>query len=107
MQVNAQSTLQLLEQIRHGDYPLLERFVYTSSCSVYGSTSRLPLGENDATHVLSNYAATKLLGEQYTLIYNRNYNIPVSVVDIPMYMDMASLREILTAVYWESLFIMH
>jgi len=80
MQVNAQSTLQLLEQIRNGDYPLLERVVYTSSCSVYGSTSRLPLGENDATHVLSNYAATKLLGEQYTLIYNRNYNIPVSVV---------------------------
>ncbi len=80
MQVNAQSTLQLLEQIRNNDYPLLERLVYTSSCSVYGSTSRLPLGENDATHVLSNYAATKLLGEQYTLIYNRNYNIPVSVV---------------------------
>ena len=80
MQVNAQSTLQLLEQIRHGDYPLLERFVYTSSCSVYGSTSHLPLGEEDATRVLSNYAATKLLGEQFTLIYNRNYNIPVSVV---------------------------
>jgi UDP-glucose 4-epimerase len=80
MQVNAQSTLQLLEQVRHNEYPLLERIVYTSSCSVYGSTSRLPLGENDATHVLSNYAATKLLGEQYTLIYNRNYNIPVSVV---------------------------
>ncbi len=80
MQVNAQSTLQLLEQVRHGDFPTLERIVYTSSCSVYGSTSRLPLDENDATHVLSNYAATKLLGEQYTLIYNRNYNIPVSVV---------------------------
>jgi len=80
MQVNAQSTLQLLEQIRHGDYPMLERFIYTSSCSVYGSTSHLPLGEEDATRVLSNYAATKLLGEQFTLIYNRNYNIPVSVV---------------------------
>ena len=66
MQVNAQSTLQLLEQIRHGDYPMLERFVYTSSCSVYGSTSHLPLGEEDATRVLSNYAATKLLGEQFT-----------------------------------------
>ncbi len=80
MQVNAQSTLQMLEEIRHKEYPSLERFVYTSSCSVYGSTSRLPLDENDATHVLSNYAATKLLGEQYTIIYNRNYNIPVSVV---------------------------
>jgi len=80
LQVNAQSTLQLLEQIRHKHYPNLERIVYTSSCSVYGSTSRLPLGESDATRVLSNYAATKLLGENYTLIYNRNYNIPVSVV---------------------------
>jgi UDP-glucose 4-epimerase len=80
LQVNAQSTLQLLEQIRQKEYPQLERVVYTSSCSVYGSTSHLPLDENDATRVLSNYAATKLLGENYTLIYNRNYNIPVSVV---------------------------
>jgi UDP-glucose 4-epimerase len=80
MQVNAQSTLQLLEQLRHHDHPLLERMIYTSSCSVYGSTSHLPLDENDPTRVLSNYAATKLLGEQFTLIYNRNYNIPVSVV---------------------------
>jgi UDP-glucose 4-epimerase len=80
MQVNAQSTLQILEQLRNYEHPLLEKFVYTSSCSVYGSSSRLPVSENDATKVLSNYAATKLLGEQYTLIYNRNYNIPVSVV---------------------------
>jgi UDP-glucose 4-epimerase len=80
MQVNAQSTLQLLEHLRNKEYPSFERFVYTSSCSVYGSSSRLPVSENDPTKVLSNYAATKLLGEQYTLIYNRNYNIPVSVV---------------------------
>jgi UDP-glucose 4-epimerase len=80
MQVNAQSTLQLLEHLRHHEHPALQRFIYTSSCSVYGSSSRLPVSENDATRVLSNYAATKLLGEQYTLIYCRNYNIPVSVV---------------------------
>ncbi|HXB92481.1 MAG TPA: NAD-dependent epimerase/dehydratase family protein [Puia sp.] len=80
MQVNAQSTLQILEQLRHVEHPALERMVYTSSCSVYGSSSRLPVSENDPTRVLSNYAATKLLGEQYSLIYCRNYNIPVSVV---------------------------
>jgi len=80
MQVNAQSTLQILEHLRNYEHPLLEKFVYTSSCSVYGSSSKLPVSENDTTKVLSNYAATKLLGEQYTLIYNRNYNIPVSVV---------------------------
>ena len=80
MQVNAQSTLLLLEQLRNNHYPALERLVYTSSCSVYGSSSRLPVSEEDRTLVLSNYAATKLLGEQYCLIYNRNYHIPVSVV---------------------------
>ena len=80
MQVNAQSTLLLLEQLRNNHYPALERLVYTSSCSVYGSSSRLPVSEDERTLVLSNYAATKLLGEQYCLIYNRNYDIPVSVV---------------------------
>jgi UDP-glucose 4-epimerase len=80
LQVNAQSTLLLLEELRFKDYPMLERLVYTSSCSVYGSSSRLPVSENEATRVLSNYAATKLLGEQYALIYNRNYGVPVSVV---------------------------
>ena len=80
MQVNAQSTLLLLEQLRNNHYTALERLVYTSSCSVYGSSSRLPVSEEERTLVLSNYAATKLLGEQYCLIYNRNYNIPVSVV---------------------------
>lgn len=80
MRVNAESTLLLLEYLRHNDLPSLERFVYTSSCSVYGSSTRLPICEDDATYVLSNYAATKLLGENYTLIYNKAYDIPTSSV---------------------------
>lgn len=78
--VNAQSTLQILEFIRHNHLPNLERFVYTSSASVYGSTTRLPISEDAYTNVLSNYAATKLLGENYTLIYGKVYGIPVSSV---------------------------
>lgn len=80
MQVNAQSVLQIMEYLRYNPSPSLKNFIYTSSCSVFGSSSRLPANENDPTRVLSNYAATKLLGEHYTLIYNRNYEIPVSVV---------------------------
>jgi UDP-glucose 4-epimerase len=80
LQVNAQSTLEMLEYFRKNHHPSLERFIYTSSCSVFGSSTKLPASEDDPTRVLSNYAATKLLGEQYTLIYNRNYDIPVSVV---------------------------
>ncbi|MEJ7820766.1 MAG: NAD-dependent epimerase/dehydratase family protein [Chitinophagaceae bacterium] len=80
LRVNAESTLLLLEFIRHNKLPSLERFVYTSSCSVYGSSTRLPIREDDATFVLSNYAATKLLGENYTLIYNKAYDIPTTSI---------------------------
>jgi UDP-glucose 4-epimerase len=80
MRVNAESTLLMLEYIKNNDLHQLERFVYTSSCSVYGSASQLPVSENDATIVLSNYAATKLLGENYTMIYHRSYDISTSSV---------------------------
>lgn len=80
MKVNAESTLNMLEYIKHNNLPLLERFIYTSSCSVYGSSIRIPASESDPTFVLSNYAATKLLGENYTLIYNRNYGVATSSV---------------------------
>jgi len=80
LQVNAQSTLQMLEFIRHNDTIPLKRFVYTSSCSVYGSYKNLPASEDGITKVLSNYAATKLLGENYTMIYASNYDIPVGCV---------------------------
>src|SRR5687768_4016354 len=48
LRVNAESTLNILEYIRHNPLPSLERFVYTSSASVYGSSLRLPLDENCA-----------------------------------------------------------
>ncbi len=80
LKVNAESTLLILEYLRNTKLPFLERFIYTSSCSVYGSSTELPISEEDATQVLSNYAATKLLGENYTIIYNKNYNIPTTSV---------------------------
>ncbi|MEQ8625769.1 MAG: NAD-dependent epimerase/dehydratase family protein [Vicingaceae bacterium] len=80
LHVNAQSTLQILEYIRNHDLPDFERFVYTSSCSVYGSYKNLPASEDGITKVLSNYAATKLLGENYSMIYCTNYDISVGCV---------------------------
>ncbi len=80
LKVNGESTLRILNYLKDNQDPVFQRFIYTSSCSVYGSSSKLPASEQDGTPVLSNYAATKLLGEEYTIIYNRNYNIPVSVV---------------------------
>lgn len=81
MQVNAESTLRILEYIRQNTDRLpLKRFVYTSSASVYGSAKNYPSSEEGSTKVLSHYAATKLLGENYTLIYNKQYGVPTSSV---------------------------
>lgn len=78
--VNGQSTLEMLEFLRHNDLPHFERFIYTSSCSVYGSSTRLPSREESPKNILSNYSATKLLGEHFVEVYFRNYGLPVSVV---------------------------
>lgn len=80
MKVNAESTLQILEYLRHNELPSFERFIYTSSCSIYGSSAKLSIEEDDPKFVLSHYASTKLLGENYTTIYNLNYDIPTTVV---------------------------
>jgi len=80
LKVNAESTLNILEFLRKTELPKLERFIYTGSTSIYGSSVKLPVNENDTPDVLSGYAATKLLGENYTSMYCRNYDIPVSVV---------------------------
>jgi len=76
LNVNAVSTLKILEYLKFNKTKL-KRFVYTSSCSVYGSSSNLPLSESGLVKPLSFYAATKFLGEQYTLICGRNYDLPV------------------------------
>lgn len=80
LSVNALSTLRLLEYLKATPPADLVKFIYTSSTSIYGSSTRLPLDETGYPNVLSNYAATKLLGENYTLIYGKNYGVPVSSV---------------------------
>ncbi len=80
IRINSESTLNMLEYIRHHNLPKLKRFVYTGSTSIYGSSVKLPVNEDDTPIVLSTYAATKLLGENFTIMYCRNYDIPTTVV---------------------------
>jgi UDP-glucose 4-epimerase len=80
LQVNALSTLRILEYFKNNPSKNLEKFIYTSSASIYGSSTSLPLNELSYPKVLSNYAATKLLGENFTIIYGQNYHIPVTSV---------------------------
>jgi UDP-glucose 4-epimerase len=80
LRVNGESTLNILEYLRRKKPKGFKKFIYTSSASVYGSSKNLPCREDGVTRVLSQYAATKLLGEQYSMIYQKVYDVPAVCV---------------------------
>ena len=80
LEVNAESTLQMLELLRRERPAALQRFLYTSSTSIYGNCRHVPTDELDPPHILNHYAATKLLGEHYTLLYHTAYDVPTTCV---------------------------
>lgn len=53
----------------------VKRFVYASSSSVYGDEPNLPKVEHRLGNVLSPYALTKLVNEQYAAIFARCYGM--------------------------------
>lgn len=80
LEVNALSTLRMLEFLRRERPAGFQRFLYTSSTSIYGNCRHLPADELDPPNILNHYAASKLLGEQYTLLYHAAYDVPTVCV---------------------------
>ncbi|MFI5370089.1 MAG: NAD-dependent epimerase/dehydratase family protein [Candidatus Eisenbacteria bacterium] len=74
---NVLATQRLLERYRGA---ALERFVYASSSSVYGDAERYPTDEDMLPRPFSPYGVTKLAGEHLTLLYGRNFGMPVSAL---------------------------
>lgn len=70
---NIEATQVLLENLKNCN---IERFVYASSSSVYGDTSKLPMDEDDTPHPISPYGVSKLAGEHLSLLYYKNYSVP-------------------------------
>jgi len=71
---NILGTQKLLELARQKP---LERFVYASSSSVYGSVERLPVKETDLPRPISPYGVSKLAAEHLCSLYHYNYGVPV------------------------------
>jgi UDP-glucose 4-epimerase len=74
---NVLATQRLLERYRGAP---LERFVYASSSSVYGDAERYPTPEEALPRPVSPYGVTKLAGEHLTLLYGRNFGMPVAAL---------------------------
>lgn len=79
LKTNAGSTLRILDYYRFHK-TRLERFIYTSSASVYGNAQFGICSESGPTRTLSHYASTKYLGENYTVMYHKLYGIPTTSV---------------------------
>ena len=71
---NIEATQVLLEAMR--GLPMLERLVYSSSSSVYGDDTPLPMRENALPQPLSPYGVTKLAAEQLCHLYYENERVP-------------------------------
>lgn len=72
-EINVTGTLNLLLAARDAR---VERFVFSSSSSVYGDTAELPKREDMTPRPLSPYALSKLAGEHYCRIFHRLYGLP-------------------------------
>lgn len=64
-----QKMLELARNIMPG------RFVFASSSSIYGNTSRMPVTEDATPRPISPYGATKLAGEHLCNIYSESYGL--------------------------------
>jgi len=75
--VNDSGTLYVLEAARQQK---VRRFVFSSSCAVYGDDPRLPKRENMMPRPLSPYAAQKLAAEYYARVYYDLYGFETTVL---------------------------
>lgn len=70
--VNVTGTLRLLIKAKENK---IKRFIFASSSSVYGDTSKFPEEETDPTNPISPYATTKLMGEYYCRLFSNSFGL--------------------------------
>ena len=70
--VNIEGTLNMMEAAKKNN---VDKFVYASSSSVYGDEPTLPKQEGREGRVLSPYALTKKVNEEYGALYAKLYGL--------------------------------
>lgn len=71
-EINIEGTLNMLEASRQNG---VRKFVYASSSSVYGDEPNLPKQEGREGNLLSPYALTKQVNEEYAKLYTNLYGL--------------------------------
>ncbi|MFQ5885133.1 MAG: SDR family oxidoreductase [Thermoplasmata archaeon] len=76
-QINVEGTRKLLNRCKEAE---VERLVFVSSSSVYGSDPELPKREDMPLRPESPYAASKIMGEQHCRLYGKQYDLPIVIL---------------------------
>ena len=71
-EINIKGTLNMLEASRQNG---VKKFVYASSSSVYGDEPNLPKQEGIEGNLISPYALTKQVNEEYAKLYSKLYGL--------------------------------
>lgn len=71
-EINIRGTLNMMEAARQNH---VKKFVYASSSSVYGDEPTLPKKEGREGNILSPYALTKKVDEEYGKLYSKLYGL--------------------------------
>lgn len=74
---NVLGTLNVLEACGKAG---VKRFVFASTTSVYGNAGRVPASEETAPSPISNYASSKLAGEEYCSDFAEEYGMKTSIL---------------------------
>lgn len=77
LEVNVIGTFNILEAAKNNK---IEKVVYTSTASVYGSPKVLPISEDAEKEFLSFYSASKFNGEVYCKAFYEVFDVPVAIV---------------------------
>jgi UDP-glucose 4-epimerase len=72
--INAQGTLNLLKACSQNN---VSRFIFISTCEVYGDKSREGIAEDEKKEPSNDYAKSKVLAEEYCKKYSDNIQITV------------------------------
>jgi len=76
-EVNVQGTRNLLEASLRGN---VEKFIYVSTCGVYGEPKYLPIDERHPTSPISPYAESKLKAEQACTEFHEAYGLKITIL---------------------------
>jgi len=76
-EVNVIGTLNLLEESLNSN---VEKFIFTSSCAVYGKPVYIPIDENHPTNPLSPYGVSKLAAEHYCRVFYETYGLKTIIL---------------------------